>query len=65
MALRRRAPPGSSVNLIGCKVSRARESAAAITAIDLLDLLVPAVWRCAGGRRRDLLFCEIVIGRVG
>ena len=52
-----------SVNLIGCKVSRARESAAAITAIDLLDLLVPAVWRCAGGRRRRFFF--LVKFRIG
>ena len=46
---------GTRLTLLAAK-SRARERAAAITAIDLLDLLAPAVWRCAGG---ILLFCEI------
>ena len=37
--------------------SRARaRRAAATTVIDLLDLLAPAVWRCASGRRRHLHF---------
>ena len=43
--------------------TRVRERAAAITAIDLLDLLAPAMWRRAGGRRRRLFF--LVKFRIG
>ena len=37
-------------------VTRAREGERRITAIDLLDLLEPAVWCCAAGRRRRFPF---------